>query len=213
MSKTLDYVIIFCAGLTAGVLCTKEYWKSTYKTRAEEEIESVKHIYNVEKAKIVAEAVKKNNQKKDELSEGYISSAPLKPRVEYAEPNEEVVNYGEFYSKEEVSLEEKMARTESPKEFDEPYLISEEEYSDTNIYFDKMSCTFYVPDRVVVDDLSREAVEPEVIGEKNIEYLIQTDEPLIYIRNENLSCDLEISKQESSIEETGDQVWFGDGNA
>ena len=35
-----------------------------------------------------------------------------------------------------------------------------------------MSCTFYVPDQILVDDLSREVVEQFVIGPENFEYLV-----------------------------------------
>ena len=219
MSKTFDYVIIFGVGVVTGVVGSREYFKSKYKTLADKEIESTKHAYSVEKARIEANnTIKENKKPVDILNESQLSSVPPKLRsdilAEYdGESERTAVNYQEFYSKDDIPegkpLEVEMAEKEFPSESGKAYLISEEEYMDSQLLYDKMSCTFYVPDRVLVDDISREVVEQDILGDELIEYLVRTDDLLVYIRNDNLSCDLEISKQESSISETGDSVWFG----
>lgn len=201
MSKTLNYLLIFGAGLTAGVLSARGYFKSKYQSWAEDEIESVRQAF-YRQMNVSDDISQPDNQKKVVVND----------KIMKAEPKKEAVNYQTYYEKSDISdvkanLEVEMAEKEFPRENDEPYLISEEDYSETEISFDKLSCTFYIPDRLIVDDLSREVVEPDVIGEENIKYLIKTDEKFVYIRNELLGCDMEISRDETSVVETGDVIW------
>lgn len=213
MTKTLDYVITFAIGLTAGVLCAKSYYENKYKTLAEEEIASVKEAFKIledhkqRMSKIV-------NEEKTEDDENY---EEVIVRSEYSKSNKaaEVTDYHTFYktgtpySSRTNDIEVKMAEKEFPREEVRPRIISQEDYDETELSFDKMSCTFYIPDRIVVDDLSREVVEPDLIGEENIEYIFNSSEPIICIRNELISVDMEISKDNSSAVETGDVVWPG----
>ena len=201
MSKTLNYLLIFGVGLTAGVLSAREYFKSKYQSWAEDEIESVRQAF-YRQMNVSDDISQPDNQKKVVVND----------KIMKTEPKKEAVNYQTYYEKSDISdvkanLEVEMAEKEFPRENDEPYLISEEDYSETEISFDKLSCTFYIPDRLIVDDLSREVVEPDVIGEENIKYLIKTDEKFVYIRNELLGCDMEISRDETSVVETGDVIW------
>lgn len=206
MSRTIDYVITFAVGLTAGAVCAKLYYESKYKALADEEIESVKEAYrDLSEHKAVMEKFAEEKQEdKDDVEENeeivreYIR--PVKP--------EEPTDYHNFYKNTEKA-EVKMAEREFPREEVRPRIITQEEYDETEPGFDKMSCTFYVPDKLIVDDLSREVVEPDIIGEENIEFMLTTNEPIICIRNELISVDMEISRDESSAVEVGDVVWRG----
>lgn len=202
MTKTLDYVITFAVGLTAGVLCAKSYYENKYKTLAEEEIASVKAVFHEE-----------DHPRKPEKTENDEKYEEVIVKTGYAKPVEaaEVTDYHTFYKTDTVKedIEVKMAEREFPREEVRPRIISQADYDETELSFDKMSCTFYIPDRIVVDDLSREVVEPDLIGEENIEYLLTTDEPIICVRNERIGVDMEISKDSSSAVETGDVVWQG----
>lgn len=213
MSKTIEYLLIFSAGVAAGVLGARGYFKEKYETLAKEEIDSVKEVYgrrNLRKSRDISE-------KKDEKPEKVVETVPPRERMmvdfgySAASKDADNTDYRKFYEQDtnNVDLEEEMAKKESPKENNTPYLISEDDYSDTEISYDKMSCTFYVPDQVLVDDLSREVVEQYVIGPENFEFLVKTNERMVYIRNDELACDLEISRDQNSIEENGDRVWFG----
>lgn len=209
MTKTLDYVITFAIGLTAGVLCAKSYYENKYKTLAEEEIASVKEAFKTledhkqRMSKIVHEEKTEDDENYEELI----------VKSEYSKPNKaaEVTDYHTFYKTDTVKedIEVKMAEKEFPREEVRPRIISQADYDETELSFDKMSCTFYIPDRIVVDDLSREVVEPDLIGEENIEYIFNSSEPIICVRNERIGVDMEISKDNSSAVETGDVVWPG----
>ena len=208
MYKTIEALIIFSVGVAAGVIGTREYFKNEYRTRADEEIESVKSAL-----KNYIPKHKTEDEKPDEPVTTYEKTIV---RSGYSEPEStEPTDYRKFYesTKEKVDyenrLEAEMAKKEAPSEETKPYLISEEEYSETMETFDKMCCTFYVPDKIVVDDLSREVIEPDILGEDNIEYMLKTNQEFIYIRNEKIGCDMEISKNYESVAETGDLVWRG----
>lgn len=206
MSRTFDYVITFAVGLTAGALCAKMYYEDKYKALAEEEIASVKEAFHKDSGK--SSEKPENTSTEDEYEEVIV-------RSEYSKPtgNTEVTDYHTFYKPKEVddkeNMEVKMAEKEFPREESRPRIISQEDYDETELSYDKMSCTFYVPDKIVVDDLSREVVEPDIIGEENIEYLLTSNEKIICVRNDSISVDMEISRDESSVAETGDLVWLG----
>lgn len=211
MNKTLANLLIFTAGLAVGAGSTCFFWKKKYEARAQEEIDSVKAIYTYKKQ----EPIPDPDPPKDENGEAVVVSENMYKASIY-----EPVDYGNFYTEKapedtETSplifnkVEEHMAEKESPTERVKPYLITEDEYTDTEPSFDKVSCTFYVPDHVLVDDLSREVMELEVVGDENIEFLIKSNEDIVYVRNENISCDIEISKSVTSIDESGAQVWYG----
>lgn len=219
MSKTIELLVVFSAGLAVGALSTRGYFEKKYRLRADEEIESVKHIYNENlKLRFKEEEPEKQEKSVDDIPkparmvtnpyEKLVDSNLYSTRVD-----EKVTDYRKFYehgSDEAVyadKLEEEMAEREAPVEDTKPYLISEEDFSETMSTYDKLSCTFYVTDRIVVDDVSREVIEPDVIGEDNIEFMIKTPQNFIYIRNENISCDMEISKNYDPVVETGDVVW------
>ena len=102
-----------------------------------------------------------------------------------------------------------MAKNESPTEKQKPYFITEDDYTDSEPGYDKLSCTYYVPDRVLVDDLSREVVEVDTVGEENLDFLARSTNEIMYVRNDNISCDFEVMRSIDSIEDSGAQVWYG----
>jgi len=215
MSKTINYLFIFVCGVAAGALGAQSYFEKKYKAIADDEIHSVKEVYG-RRQKTSETDISEETEKTEESEERILESVPPKDRTipDYgysgAFEDGDPTDYRKFYSKKEnTGIEVRLAEKEAPKEDDFPYLITEDEFSETELSFDKVSCTFYVPDRVLVDDLSREVIEPYAYGEDNVEYLVQTIEKVVYIRNEKLGCDMEISRDLNSIEENGDTVWYG----
>lgn len=215
MSKTINYLFIFVCGVAAGALGAQSYFEKKYKAIADDEIRSVKEVYG-RRQKTSETDISEETEKPEKSEERILESVPPKDRTipDYgysgAFEDGDPTDYRKFYSKKEnTGIEVRLAEKEAPKEDDFPYLITEDEFSETELSFDKVSCTFYVPDRVLVDDLSREVIEPYAYGEDNVEYLVQTIEKVVYIRNEKLGCDMEISRDLNSIEENGDTVWYG----
>lgn len=212
MNKTIEYLLIFSVGIATGVLSTRGYFEKKYRLRADEEIESVKRVYNGE-LKLYFKDKNPENAPDPEPEKPVMYESTIVNNGYSERTIEESTDYRKFYdqsSKEaayEDKLEEEMAKKEAPSEETKPYLISDVDYSETMDQYDKLCCTFYVPDRIVVDDISREVIEPDVLGEDNIEYMIKSTQDFIYIRNESIGCDMEISKNYESVAETGDVVW------
>lgn len=210
MNTTLKDLCTLGVGVIAGALICRKYYENKYKTIAEDAIASVKNIYTTPKSE-KSEEIKKEETEKPDSTE--VKSPVNDVIYTKVEPNRFTDYKGCWTSKD--APEREMAEKEAPREEDKrPYIITEEMYTDEEPYFEKTSCTFYVPNHVVVDDLSREVVEPGVIGEDNIEYLLKMaqngDFQIIYIRNESISVDMEISIEPISIEDSGAMVWFGD---
>lgn len=209
MNRTIDYLILFTSGLLLGIFSTKKYWETEYSRRAEEEIESVKRAYGAKTAK--------NSEKTEESKDSDVPDKPI-----FTSPNlyggerlaENEVDYGKYYEKTEGGEDStqvrimEMAEKEFPRENEPPRMITEEEYYDTETSFDKMSCTLYAPNRVVVDDISREVLDDYIVGDDNLEFMCDKLPKLVYIRNESISCDLEISVETSSIEDLDALVYF-----
>lgn len=216
MSKTIDYLILFSSGLILGIFSTSKYWESVYKQRSEEEIESVKNAFRSrENDKDEPEPVKEF--KAPEEPEKHLDAVPPALvniyRSEVDHENE--VDYGKYFDASEGSestkvkiIEEEAAEKEFPHENDPPRIISEEEYYETEPTFDKMCCTLYAPNRVVVDDLSREVIDDFLVGPDNIDHICDTLPKIVYVRNESIGCDLEISVEVNSIEDLDALVYF-----
>lgn len=214
MNKTLANLLIFSAGLLAGGGGTCYFWKKYYEQRANEEIESVKAVFTFKKSDIPV--VDDPNNPKDDKGDNVNPTGNF-----FVGPNPgEPVDYSTFYESKVVpatetnplindKLEAEMAKNESPTEKQKPYFITEDDYTDSEPGYDKLSCTYYVPDRVLVDDLSREVVEVDTVGEENLDFLARSTNEIVYVRNDNISCDFEVMRSIDSIEDSGAQVWYG----
>lgn len=220
MNKTIEYLIIFASGILLGALGTQNYFKTKYEEITNEEIESVKKAFGSESNKPSSNLPKKETAKED-TGDHYLSSVP--PAVvniyRSEESKDDEVDYHKYYDAPEdtergdnmtrvMMATEEMAEREFPREEYVPELITQEEYDTTEPGFDKMSCTLYVPNMVVVDDTSREVVENDILGEDNIRYLADSGQTMGYIRNESISCDMEIAVLQDSIEDTDAVVYF-----
>lgn len=110
------------------------------------------------------------------------------------EQSEGVTDYGK-YSKEaeEADIDE---ANESPSEElrEEPYVISEKEYAETRLWYDKDELNYYGRDRILTDSEDN-PLEPEVrdlIGEIAFSELERTSST-VHIRNDRIAADYMIS--------------------
>lgn len=82
-----------------------------------------------------------------------------------------------------------------PKEdvFSEPYLIPMETYDDADPSFEKISLEYYTEDHCLVENDT--LIDPDVVGIKNLErFAKRMDLIIMYIRNEKIGVDYEVSK-------------------
>lgn len=102
---------------------------------------------------------------------------------------------------EEANLEGSLEVT--PSMIDpEPYVITEAEFQHDEETYTKISLEFYPGDRVVTDDQERVVDDVETsVGLNNLNYF-SPDNTVVYVRNNRLEADFEISLQIGSYRET-----------
>ena len=96
-----------------------------------------------------------------------------------------------------------MANAEHPKE-DEPYIISEEEFSDPTPMYDKVTLDYYINDDILIDVMSHEVANVnETIGENHIQMIVngEIEEDYLYIRNDIKGIDYEVLVNVGNYEE------------
>jgi hypothetical protein len=77
-----------------------------------------------------------------------------------------------------------------------PYIISEEEFLANDPEFDQTQLTYFAGDKQLADDNRQDPIpNHSIVGEDNLEHFgVGSDDPhLLYIRNEKLKADFEIS--------------------
>lgn len=203
MKNMMIHGVMFVVGTLLGVAASREYYRSKYEKEYKDSVNSMKRV--LAKTGNYAEEVEEDNI---EGEDGSVTD-PIST-LDYGGFTPTTVDYRTFFkNKEDEDVmpsdekEEELAESESPSEKSEPYIISEEDYSENHLEYAKTILTYYTKDDVVVDDVSREVVESSTVGYKNLEILAETDEECIYVRNDNLAIDAEITKTEMTVEEAG----------
>lgn len=183
MSKS-NCFIGFIFGIAIGSLATWQYVKKKYEQIAQDEINSVKEVFNK----------KKNNENEVPKDIEVTSQA----KAEKAKEKPDIIKYAEVLSKNgytEYSNIEKNKKKEETKVSNNgnssPYIISPEEFGDNDEY-DKISLTYYA-DKILADD-NDELVEDieKVVGSDSLNHFGEFEDDAVYVRNDNLKCDYEI---------------------
>lgn len=96
--------------------------------------------------------------------------------------------------------DEEIKKRES-METDEPYIISQEEYQEGELDYAQQTLTYFAEDDVLVDEKDQpiNLIDP-VVGEENMTRFGHgsNDNRIVYIRNDKLSMDFEVVKNEGS---------------
>lgn len=184
---------IFAAGLGIGFFAGKKFYQEKYRKMADEDIASVnemttRRINDMKKAIMDLDA---NEEENVEISTTEdiedISDEELKT-------NERIVmQYNKSVKKEgEVeSIRQKPTKAMI-------YVISEEEYMEEGDY-DKVSLEYFEGDKMLVDDRDIPVDDPDaIIGEGTLDDFVISDDAEMYVRNDNISIDYELTKSEGS---------------
>lgn len=84
-----------------------------------------------------------------------------------------------------------------------PYVIMAEEYTDENREFSKVSLTWYTVDEVLVDERDSPLKDISIAGEFHDKFGVDSgDDDIVFMRNEQLTLDMEIIRKEVSFRET-----------
>lgn len=164
MNDRMKIFISFSIGAAVGSVVTWKLLKNKYKQFADEEIESVKEVFDKKLERKVNEEIEK--RKKDMLS-GMVNA------------------FG--YSGKENNKEED---TGDMAENTNVYVIPPEEFGE--IGYETESLTYY-NDKVLTDESDNviENVE-ELVGKNSLETFGEYEDDSVFVRNDNLKKDFEI---------------------
>ena len=175
--KILKGAFIFILGAGVGATGSYIYCKKDY-TKRKEELDILKEHYMNKLSDSVDEKIAKDIIE----DEGYVS-------------------YDKINEKEEVVTKKTKKKTpsKSKKKVGDktmnPVIITEEDYSERELYFEKIEADYYLGDGALVDESDTLLVIEDTVGYENIEeFLLDESEDTIYIRNEVNNADYLIHK-------------------
>lgn len=175
MKEVIKLLGAFSIGLGAGILASKRYFKKKYEDIADEEIAVIKSVY---------------------FSNEHVE----KPKVQII--NEDTKEQVRILNSEGYSINDYETKREHPREEDIPYEITEEEFSETELSYEKLTLHYFVDDDVLFDP-QEESVngngmvdDPlQVIGEDGLLRLRASDDTYaLYFRNDTYGTDYEVKR-------------------
>ena len=164
----LKGAMIFLLGAGAGAAGSYLYFKKKYDADKEELNELKDHYYC------------KINVKDDlDIAETIIKKANYMPEIETRLMNDEPI-----------------VVASPPEDYpEEPIIITEEDYSEKELSFDKYEVDFYVGDNALVDENNELIESCDAIGYENLEKFISDEsEDVMYIRNASSGADYMVRK-------------------
>ena len=182
MGETIKKIMIFVAGAGIGTVISWQFFKNKYKRIADEEIASVKEVFerrhNIEVVstdEIEADSVEENEKEDSEIKTEYKNLAN---------------NYNTITD--EINNEEKGGNDM----VNEPYVIKPEEFD--TVGYDVVSLTYYA-DKVLVDEDDNPIEDIDyLVGEDSLEHFGEYEDDSVFVRNDDLKTDFEILLDEAS---------------
>ena len=185
----MNKLFIFVLGAATGTLVTWKVLEKKYIDIAEAEIKSVEEYY---KSKEKLE--KKFEEEKEEI---IFEPEEIEEKEEIVEYKEKLEELG--YSEEEVDDEGCIVFTEPGIDYIAPYVITPEEFGEIEGHLTR-SWTLYA-DGILTDEAGNIVFEPEKEIGDALEHLGEYEDDCVHVRNENMECDIEILKHESTFAE------------
>ena len=181
--------LIFLGGAGVGSGVTYILIKKHYEERVNRDLEENRRHYQEKLGRI---------EEKAEVAE----YTGLVKGLKYSEGDDEkeYISYDTMNDKEKrermKEIEERVILTENPRDDypSGPIVITEVEYSEDELYFDKIEAELYLGDNALVDENEELLNIEDTIGYDALEEFIESKENIIYIRNADHSTDYLISK-------------------
>lgn len=192
MSKLI--LLSFVVGAAVGAFGAELYLRNKYEAIVQEELESIKESYEgVALNKLRAE-IKQDGQKVDTIIKNYETE---KAQVIY--------DPGDLGGIVPMSAAEEAAL--NLPDMMEPYLISDDQYNEEKLVYDKLELNYYMGDGCLVDErdelvddfMQLIGAAPEVLFAE----VAETDNSsVIYVRNEQTSADYEVLLNDGKFEDS-----------
>lgn len=183
--KFLKGAVIFLLGAGVGGAGSYIYFKKQYDEKKSEINELREHYMSKFDDEI--------NQKVTETiikKEGYVTYNKLEDR--------EIKDL--IKEREVIAIEQESPSEDYPSE---PIVITEEDYSERELYFDKLEVDYYLDDGALVDESEDLMVIEDSIGYENLEKFLNDEaEDIMYVRNAKNNADYLVRKVSGSYSDT-----------
>lgn len=207
MTETqIRFATFFVSGLAIGAgatyFITKSKLEKKYKDLADEEVASVKAMYERRTEEKVEKEFVSEVTDADMFPDTYIPEENLHDKREVL-TEEEAINYNKIVSN-YVPKESPLREKRSPES---PYLITAEEFMEDGIHEDEKVVLTYYDECGTIADEDDDIMEPgkvaELLGNDNLKHFGDNpDDPdVIHIRNEAKGLDYELVKNKLSYAE------------
>lgn len=185
MNTMIKDIGIFVSGIGIGIICGRMFYKKKYQKEAEEDIASMKEF-----------TTQRINEMKNSIMDIEIETTEDAVDIseEELKTNERIVMEYNTVSKKEGEVESKRPKPSKTM----IYVISEEEYMEDGEY-DKVALEYFEEDHVLVDDRDIPVDDPDkILGEGTLDDFIISGDNEMYVRNDDISVDYELTKSEGS---------------
>jgi len=190
-------ILIFTSGLAIGLGAGMLYFRSYYEKVANQEIEEAYKVYRG--GKFDSETVETTETSEDTVNITDVTA----PDDIYESKIVAYNGYSTTPESDKKEREEELAEAEGPSEDRYmPYEITEIEFSEEELSFDKVSLSYYQDDDVLVDENEEEIISvDDYIGTDNLNIFSKSGKNCMYVRNEKISTDYEIVRVLGSFRE------------
>lgn len=177
MGNKLKYIAMFAAGAVIGSVATWQFTKKKYEKIAQEEINSVKEVFTINKKEL--QLYKDLNEKNLEIA---------KKEEEELSKLKEVITVLDYSTFSENKKEEKKVVIDTG-----PYVISPDEFGEEDDY--ECYTLIYYADGFLTDDDDELIDDIEsMIGYESLKHFGEYEDDSVFVRNEERKCDYEILK-------------------
>lgn len=190
-------ITAFLSGMIFGTIIGSLTVKKKYQNESDEAIESIRKYYisKDEKRKDVIETVEKKCETAKDIVENIAHTTPKE---------DEYKDYSKIAKRDYADI----PPVESQ---DRPYVISEGDYLETNLFYSKEVMSYYPEDDVLVDIDDEPVINVDsLVGYGLKERFIPPDGEdyidEIFIRNDNISRDFQITQREGRFFYDSSQV-------
>lgn len=187
MNTTIKNILTFVAGAGIGSAVTYKLLKVKYEQFAQEQIDSVKEMYQRKKTPKVDGEGPNTDEPVERAGEEFASE---KADISVADYAKQLRDLG--YTKySDMSSEKEEKEDKKEPMIDKPYVIPPEEFGEFEDY-ECISLTYYA-DKVLTDD-NDELVEDvdDVVGLDSLNHFGEYEDDSVHVRNDRLKCDYEI---------------------
>jgi hypothetical protein len=213
-------ILLFSTGLAVGSLGAYFLIKKKYEDAVSEDIESVKDAFKkkcdgctkkytvhdessiTNSNTIIPDSTHLDAEKTKYGSDIFAKESFNTDSDDSDQQSVDYTKYANRYStdaEEEFDYEDREYPRENVQE--SPYMISEQEFSEGCLAYDKIDLEYYIYDDVLVnEDMEIVSDINGTIGTDNILLSSQTNKPVFYIRNEKLSTDYQVTKMRQHYE-------------